>query len=174
MGRSRRLAGLAMAAGMMGSMAVPVMAAEVTPSSNIGTMTVGYTEPSTYTLSIPESVTLKEDAVVSESVGLSNVNVGTKQEVQIKVTEGVTEGNVKLTDVKDSSNIKTSKVSLDSDGKGIAVGDVVATFDGASATNPIAKTGGTLYFSKLGDIPAGTYTGTITFEASIVDITPAS
>lgn len=162
MKRSKKWLGMAMAAVMMGSMAVPVLATGTTSND---TLTVGYTEASTYTLNIPASVTLKETEEVSQSIGLSAINVATTEKVQIKVKSGISNGNVALTDAKDSENKCTSTVSLSSGGAGIGDNAVVAEFEGTGTT---ATMGGTLFFSKLGDIPAGTYSGTITFEAGIV------
>lgn len=162
MKRSKKWLGMAMAAVMMGSMAVPVLATGTTSND---TLKVGYTEPSTFTLNIPASVTLKETEEVSQSIGLSAINVATTEKVQIKVSSGISGGKVTLKDVEDPQNTHTSTVSLTSGGTEIADDAVVAAFEGTSTA---ATTGGTLFFSALGDIPAGTYSGTIMFEAGIV------
>ena len=152
------------AAGVMALSVMPVCAA----NENTGEMEVGYTEASTYTLSIPQSVTLSEEKEVSQNIGISAVNVGTKEKVQIKVSQGISDKKVSLTDVKDSANIAKSTVSLTSGGEGISVDTAVAEFKG---TSTVPTMGGVLYFSPLNDVPAGTYSGTITFSANIVEIT---
>ena len=143
------------------SMAVPVSAADTTPQNN--QVDVKYEEASTFTLTIPADVTLSETEGAKGSVGLSAMNIETTEKVQIKVTEGIANGEVTLTDVKDSTNTCSSKVSLTKGGTGIASDAVIAEFtmDSSSLTAP-------LYFSALGDVPAGTYSGQIVYQASIV------
>ena len=79
------------------------------------------------------------------------------------MTGGITDGKVTLTDVKDPDNTCSSTVSLTEGGEGIASDAVIAEFtmDSTPLTAP-------LYFSALGDVPAGTYSGQITYEAFIV------
>lgn len=166
---SKKWIGVTMAAVITGSMAVPVMASgssePTEPEAENTQLKVGYTEASTYTLSIPAEVTLTEENEVTETISLSAVNVSTTQKVQIKVNSGISDGKVTLTDEADSDNKQYSTVSLVSGGAGIEDNAVVAEFVGTS-TAP--TTGGTLYFSALGEVPAGTYSGTITFTAGIV------
>ncbi len=122
---------------------------------------------STFTLNIPTTVVLKETEVVGASVGLHAINVTSAEKVQIKVKSGITNGEVTLTDTSDSSKNVTSTVSLTNGGAGIADDAVVAEFEGKSI---VPTVGGSLYFSPVGaDADAGLYTGTITFEASIVN-----
>ena len=87
-----------LAAGMV----MPVSAADTKPQGN--SVKVGYEEASTFTLTIPAAVTLSETEGATGSVGLSAMNIETTEKVQIKVTEGITDGKVTLTDVKDSAN----------------------------------------------------------------------
>ena len=155
--RNKMMAGL-FAAALLAGTALPAYA----DSRN---MTVNYTEASTYTLSIPTTVSLLETATVSRIIGVSAVNVATTEQVQIKVSSGISDGKVTLTDTKDAANTISSTVSLTTGGEGIADDAVVAAFEGNSTT---AVSGGTLYFSALGDVYAGSYEGTIVFEASIV------
>lgn len=146
-----------LAAGMV----LPVSAADTeTKTHNIP---VQYEEASTFTLTIPAAVTLSETEGAESSVGLSDMNIETTEKVQIKVTGGITDGKVTLTDVKDPDNTCSSTVSLREGGAGIASDAVIAEFTmgSTSLTAP-------LYFSALGNVPAGTYSGQITYEASIV------
>ncbi len=162
--KKKLVAGI-MSAMLVAGMVMPVSAAEGDTPTQTKEFSVEYEEPSTFILSIPASVTLKEDAEVSENIGLSDINVSTSEKVQIKVTSGISGGNVTLTDAADDTNTCTAKVSLMSGREGIDDNAVVAEFEGTSTT---ATTGGTLYFSQLGNVPAGTYRGQINFEASIV------
>ncbi|MCD8104144.1 MAG: hypothetical protein LUF35_03860 [Lachnospiraceae bacterium] len=155
--RNKMMAGL-FAAALLAGTALPAYA-------EYRDMTVSYIEASTYTLSIPATVNLSETEEVSAVIGVSDVNIATTEQVQIKISSGVSSGKVTLTDTKDAANTISSTVSLTTGGEGIADDAVVAAFEGASTT-PVS--GGTLYFSALGDVYAGSYEGTIVFEASIV------
>lgn len=158
--KKKIIAGM-MAAVLAAGMVMPVSAADTTPQEN--SVKVGYEEASTFTLTIPAAVTLSETEGATGSVGLSAMNIETTEKVQIKVTEGITDGKVTLTDVKDSANTCSSTVSLTEGGTGIASDAVIAEFtmDSALLTAP-------LYFSALGEVPAGTYSGQIVYQASIV------
>lgn len=164
MGKIRK--NLKAAAGILAALvaagAVTAYAAE--PQS--GKTTVQYTKvyDSTFTLNIPATVTLSETEEVTETTGLSAIKVANDEKVQIKVASGITDGKVTLNDSAAGTSV-SSTVSLDGT-TAIGANEVVAEFEGTSTTPTI---GGTLHFSAVGtDVDAGTYTGTITFEASIV------
>lgn len=151
------------AAGVMALGVMPVCAEDAKTDS----MSVEYTKASSFMLNIPLNVGLSERREVeSLPIGVSQINVGTKEKVQIKVSDGISNGQVSLKDKKDEDNIVKSTVSLQSGGTQISDNEVVAEFEGSNQT---ATKGGKLYFSALGDVPAGTYNGTITFSASIVN-----
>lgn len=159
--KKKMIAGM-MTAVLAAGMVMPVSAADTQTQENH--VNVGYEEASTFTLTIPAAVTLSETEGAEGSVGLSAMNIETTEKVQIKVTEGIANGEVTLTDVKDSTNTCSSTVSLTEGGEGIASDAVIAEFtmDSSSLTAP-------LYFSSLGeDVPAGTYSGQIVYQASIV------
>lgn len=165
MKKNRVIAG-AMGVMMLGAMVMPVSAAGTGDTEALtGNVNVKYEEPSTFTLTIPADLTLSQDTGAQREIGLSAINVSTTEKVQIKITNGISEGKVTLTDVDDSKNTCASTVSLSENGEGIANDAVIAEFKGTSTT---AALGGTLHFSALGDVPAGTYSGQITFQASIV------
>ncbi|MDO4274114.1 MAG: hypothetical protein Q4D16_10615 [Eubacteriales bacterium] len=154
----------AVAVGMLSAGTMTAYAAE----PQTGSTTVQYTksQESSFVLSIPQSVTLSDTEEVSKTVGVTAISVADSEKVQIKVTEGITNGAVTLTDKAISKEV-SSKVSLtkNNTGEGIKSDDVVAEFEGTSTT---ATTGGTLYFAPVGeDAEVGTYEGTITFSASI-------
>lgn len=164
-GAARRAIAGVMAMGLLAGGALTAYAAE-----NTGSMTVQYTKEdvstSTFTLNIPKSVTLSETAEVSENVGLSAIDVKDTEKVEIKVASGITNGKVELTEASDANNAIHSTVSLTSGGAGIADNAVVAAFSNNTIT-PDADTG-TLYFSAIEEnVNPGTYSGIITFTASI-------
>lgn len=159
--KKKMIAGI-MAAMMTAGMVMPVSAADTTENPNTKSTTVGYVEPSTFTLSIPSAVTLEEDGQVSDEIGLSAINVSTTEKVQIEVTDGIANGQVTLVDVNDPDNACYSTVSMDGT-TGINLNAPIAEF--TQESTPLLVP---IYFSALGDVPAGTYSGTITFQASIV------
>lgn len=160
---TKGLAGV-LAAGMIAGGALTAYAA----NSQTGSMSVTFTKEapeSTFTLSIPSTVTLSETEEVTEKVGLSAISVADNEKVQIKVASGITDGKVTLNDSTAGTSV-SSTVSVNGQD---AIGNnaVVAEFEGTSTT---ATIGGTLHFSAVGtDAKVGNYTGTITFEASIVN-----
>lgn len=150
-----------MVAVMTAGMVMPVSADTGTSSEDI---TVGYEEESTYMLSVPRDVTLSEDAVTTGTVGLSTINVSTTEKVQITVTSGISsEGAVTLTDTNDSENTCTSIVRLAQGGTPLTSDAVIAEF--TMDSDPLTAN---LYFDPLGNVPAGTYSGQIVYQASIV------
>lgn len=166
-GAARRTIAGVMAMGLLAGGALTAYAAE-----NTGSMTVQYTKEdvsaSTFTLSIPKDVTLSETAEVTENVGLSAIDVKDTEKVEIKVSSGITGGKVELTKETDASSTIHSTVSLTSGGNGIADNAVVASFSNNTTTADAGT--GTLYFSAIEEtVEPGTYSGNITFEASIVN-----
>lgn len=164
-GTAKKIMATAMAVGMLAASTLTAYAADQS-----GSMKVQYTKVrnSSFVLSIPESVTLQVSSEVNKQVGVSSINVEPDEKVQIKVSDGIENGKVILTDSGNTSKTVSSKVSLTSNntGNGINIDDVVAEFEGNST---IATREGTLYFSSVGaGIAAGEYSGVITFEASIV------
>lgn len=153
-----------LAVGMIAGGALTVYAAD----PQTGSMSVTYTKEkpeSTFTLSIPSTVTLSETETVTEEVGLSAISVADDEKVQIKVATGITDGKVTLNDSTAGTSV-SSTVSLNGQ-DAIENNGVVAEFEGTSTTPTI---GGTLHFSAVGtNAEVGNYTGTITFEASIVN-----
>lgn len=159
---------LKVAAGILAALVAAGAVTAYAAESQTGSMSVKFTKEapdSTFTLSIPTTVELSETAEVTEKVGLSAISVADTEKVQIKVASGITDGKVTLNDSAAGTSV-SSTVSLDGT-TAIGANEVVAEFEGTSTTPTI---GGTLHFSAVGtDVDAGTYTGTITFEASIVN-----
>ena len=165
MRKSRMMAGV-LSVMMMGAMALPVSAAN-------DTMTVEYSQQTTYTLSIPATITLSADeAKQATSIGVSEVNTAPDKKVQVSIKSGITNNQVELTRTGDSTTKVVSDVT-DKDNQAVSNGTVVAEFQDMS-TDPITTGTGILNFSAIrdnadGTVKAGSYTGTITFEASVVD-----
>lgn len=169
-------------AGMLGAAlltAMPVYAAENEPKKEEKNVTVNYTQVSTYTLSIPASIDLSASSAETEAIGVSEVNIEPGKKLQIKIKSGITEKHqVELARESDSNTKVVSDVT-DSSKKPVSNGDVVAEFQNMS-TAPIAGAGtNVLNFSAVADsaggtVKAGKYSGTIVFEAVIVDVPAAA
>lgn len=165
MTKARRAIAGVMAMGLLAGGALTAYAADDT-----GSMTVQYTKEdvstSTFTLNIPKEVTLSETDVVPKEVGLSAIDVKDTEKVEIKVESGITDGKVELAEATDTSSTIHSTVSLTSGGAGITDNAVVASF--SSGTLEADEGTGTLYFSAIEEtVEPGTYSGIITFTASI-------
>lgn len=166
MKKSRMMAGV-LSVMMMGAMALPVSAAN-------DTMTVEYSQQTTYTLSIPATITLSADqASKAENIGVSAVNTAPDKKVQVSIKNGITNNNqVELTRTGDGTTKVVSDVT-DKDNQVVSNGTVVAEFQDMS-TDPIKTGTGILNFSAIkdsagGTVKAGNYAGTIVFEASVVN-----
>lgn len=153
-------------------MAVPVGATSSDPNDSLD---VEYTLNSSYTLSIPETVTLTADGG-SATVGVDAVNTTPTEKVQVKISSGINESNqVTLTRSNDSRNTTVVSEVTDSNGNKLSDGSVVAEFqDTETKAIDGAYGDGTLNFGEIADsngetVKAGSYTGTIVFEASIVE-----
>lgn len=159
--KKKWIAGM-MSAALIAGMALPVYASQTDTKS----LYVKYEEPSTFTMSIPQDVTLSKESGTTGTIELSAINVAANKKVEIRVTEGITDGKVTLTDENDTNNTCSATVSLEEGGTGVDPNAPIAEFTNASP-EPLTVT---LYFSALGnDITAGTYKGTITYQGSIVN-----
>lgn len=160
-----------MITGLLGVMAAAAMALPVSAADD--TMTVQYSQATTYTLSIPATITLSENqAAQAENIGVSAVNTEPGKKVQVKVSSGITNNQVELVRTGDTTTKVVSDVT-DKDGNKVSNGFVVAEFQDMSTT-PITAGTGILNFSAIrdsagGTVKAGSYTGTIVFEASVED-----
>lgn len=122
---------------------------------------VSYSQSSSYVLSIPDTIELNSASSKSLAIGVQNVNTTPEQKVQVKAS-GLTNGKVTLTRASKGDTIQVT-VSKSENGSGISDTDVLAEFQDQSTT---AVSGGTIWFAAVGNVPAGTYSGTITFTGS--------
>lgn len=150
----KRIAGL-MSLLVVGAMTAPVQAE---------TTTMNYSQTSTYTLSIPSTVTLSATQAQSLQIGASAVNTTPTQKVQVKCTAGIdASGDATLT--RTGGGTAKVRISKTSGGTGITTSTVFAEFQDQSTT--ALSGGGTIYFSAVGNVNAGTYSGTVTFTGSL-------
>lgn len=141
-----------------------IVAGTMATSVHAETTTMNYSQTSTYTLSIPSTVMLSATQVQSLEIGASAVNTIPTQKVQVKCTAGIdTNGNATLT--RTGGGTTKVRISKTSGGTGINTSTVLAEFQDQSTT--ALSGGGTIYFSAVGNVNAGTYTGTVTFTGSL-------
>lgn len=138
-------------------------------------MSVSYAKETTYTLTIPNKITLSSTSATNTSdsgkIGVKEVNTTPDQKVQIKIQSGITDGKIELTRTEDAAT-KVSSDITDKDNQIVTNNTVIAEFQGTSI-NPIIEGTGVFNFSAITDtkgdiVKAGNYTGTLVFEASVV------
>ena len=137
------------------SLSVTAFAAEIKPeTSPAGSTTITYSVAPMYTVTIPASVTLGNDATVSAS-GVK-VAKGSQVVVKISGTSEAGEGAELAYTVKNGATT-------------IGVGDAILTVNPDSATDGSGASGSaTLTFTLDDTIKyAGIYTGTVTFTVSV-------
>lgn len=134
-------------------------------------MTVNYTQGNVYIINIPQNVALQQQTETTAQITGKSMNIEPNKAAQVRVSSGITDGAVSLTLTDGGAEDKvTSTVSLTSGGEGITSDTVVAEFSGQSL-DPATGTG-TLYFAGLpADMKAGSWTGQLTFQVSLVDVT---
>ena len=152
-------------------MVMPVSAAE---NQTDDQMTVEYEQVSTYTLHIPASVDLTAEGG-NEKVGVSQVNTKPGEKLQVKIKSGINGSSQVELGRENDSNTKVVSLVTDSKGNSMNNGSIVAEFQGMSTTAITTGTAGdgTLNFGAIkdstgGTVKAGTYTGVIVFEGSMV------
>lgn len=161
-------AGMIVGAAML--TALPVCAVENEEKD----MPVEYSQDTTYTLSIPQSITLSAtDAKQATSIGVSAVNTTPTEKVQVTIKSGITNHQVELEREKDTATKVVSTVT-DYQGSEVSNETVVAEFQDMSTTPVAGADTNVLNFSAVkdsenGTVKAGSYSGTIVFEASVVD-----
>ena len=163
-------AGMIVGAAML--TALPVCAVENEEKD----MPVEYSQDTTYTLSIPQSITLSAtDSKQAASIGVSAVNTTPTEKVQVTIKSGITNHQVELSRENDDSTKVVSTVT-DYQGSEVSNETVVAEFQDMSMTPAAGADTNVLNFSKVVDgedsqntVKAGSYSGTIVFEAKVVD-----
>ena len=149
----RKLIAGAMGILMMGATVFPVQAKDVS---------VIYTEPNTYTLTIPDSIDLNSTA--SPKIEVSEVNLAPGTKIDISITDGI-EDNGAVTLTRDDNNA-TAQTILSVSQTPVKPNTVFATF--------IADGSVSLDFSEVtapdgGTAKAGTYKGNLIFHVDAPD-----
>ena len=130
-------------------------------------MSVSYSQATTYTLSIPQSIDLSKDSsITSQEIGVSAVNTAPTEKVQVKIKDGITDGKVTLIRKDDSATTVVSSVTQDR--KTVNNGSVIAEFQDTDISPVKTIDFSAIEDSKGEEVKAGTYNGTITFEGTVV------
>ena len=163
-----------------GAAAVMMALAAVPFSVYAEDMTVTYTQPQTYTLSIPASITINEDGTTDDDskIGVSEANIDdTTSELQINISANSVTlnrvGDAAGAEKKIKTDVTITSTAAPADtlsGAGLTSTTVIGAYTGVIDT---LTTNQTIQFSAIEDadddgaINAGTYNGTLTFTASI-------
>lgn len=152
-------------AAMMSAMLIAGTVLPVSAADQNGSITVTYNEASSYEVTIP-ATSLNSTKV--QTVQATSVNIAPGLKLQVTVT-GLTNGVLTLTR-DDEQATTTTTVSTDADGQYPIGGDtVIAEFAGRS-NECINGTTGKLYFSDVSaNTAAGSYSGSITYQLSVVE-----
>lgn len=171
---TRKIVAGAMGAAML--LAAPVYAD--TPESE-KQMTVEYTVPDTYTLSIPANITLDEKSGATDTLGVASANIQPGKVLNIKITTNTAllkrNGDTTGSEKKVTSAIAVGQTDISTATSANPV--TISTYKGTITQETKNKT---ITFEKPEDadgdgiIEAGTYTGTIVFVAKIEDVQGAN
>lgn len=170
---TRKIVAGAMGAAMLA--AIPVYAANKESEQ----MTVQYTVPDTYNLSIPANITLDEKDGVTKNLGVASANIQPGKVLNIKITAST--ALLKRTgDAEGSEKKVTSAITVGQTDISTATSDTPVTIGTYEGTITQETKNKTITFEKPEDadgdgiIEAGTYTGTIVFVAKIEDVQGAN
>ncbi len=161
----KKLIAIILTLAMVSAMSVTAFAASDPQTNNTQDMTVTATSYSTFVYSIPETLEVTS-AKTSFTVGITNYDLADGYSIQFTTYQGNTDKLFTMTNNAD--NTKTANLQLFDDSAAFVDGDILATFsksdlDGGTNTK-------TLYagFADNQNIPAGTYTGVVSFRIDIV------
>ena len=144
----KRIIALVLALVMMVGVSMVAFAADDTKYT-----TVSYTKDQSYTWSVPASITADGEVASNFNVTASNVYIADGKKLTISITSGIVNDN---------------KVTLSCGDDEITA---VVTFNGVTVSAGTQSGGATLIVAEpTGVTKAGTYTGTLTFTANVVDI----
>ena len=145
------------------SLSVTAFAAEIKPeTSPAGSTTITYSVAPMYTVTIPASVTLGNDATVSAS----GVKVAKGSQVVVKISGTSEAGNAFKVKTGEGAELA---YTVKNGTKAIGVGDAILTVNPDSAIDGSGASGSATLTFTLNDTVkyAGIYTGTVTFTVSV-------
>ena len=144
------------------SLSVTAFAADITPDNKTSSTTITYSVAPMYTVTIPASVTLGNDATVAAS----GVKVAKGSQVVVKISGTSEDDNAFKVRTGEGAELA---YTVKNGTKAINVGDAILTVNPDSATDGSGASGSaTLTFTLDDTIKyAGIYTGTVTFTVSV-------
>ncbi|WP_104804144.1 hypothetical protein [Blautia marasmi] len=161
----------------VGIMIMTMTAAAAMPVSAAATdkdMTIRYTEPNAWMVSIPQT-TINSDTDVEKSLEVTQINIEPGKKLQVKIGQNngqdIIDGVVILNRTDNKAAVKTN-VSMDKEGKNkVSTDSVIAEFQ---AEETVPTYGGSIFFSAVyadaGEVKAGDYSGTMTYKMEVADI----
>ena len=165
----KKILTVALVCAMMSAAAITVNAEPITPQTSDpknGSTDVSYQVDPTYTITIPESVTLSKDNTVNADITAADVLLEKGKNITVTLTgaSNTTTANATTFNAKNNTSVATYTITAGS--TAVALGDEVASFttDGTQdLTFSVANTTGVIY--------AGAHTETLTFTVAVEDNT---
>ena len=139
---------------MVMGMGTAAFAQTDTESGKTQTTTVNYTKTQTYTWSVPATITAGHETNGSGTVEASEVYIGYGKKLTIDITAGLSDGKITLTSAAAGNDTATATVTFTA----LTVNAGADNFEG-STTLTVAAPDDFKY--------AATYTGTLTFTATV-------
>ena len=167
----KKILTIALVCAMMSAAAITVNAAPITPQTSDpknGSTDVSYQVDPTYTITIPESVTLSKDSTVTADITAADVLLEKGKKINVTLTgaSNTTTANATTFNAKNNTSVATYTITAGS--TAVELGGEVASF-AADGTQ-------TLTFSAANTddiIFAGAHTETLTFTIAVAVVPPA-
>ena len=163
----KKIITIALVCAMMSGAVITANAATITPQTSDpknGSTDVSYQVDPTYTITIPESVTLSKDSTVNADITAADVFLEKGKKITVTLTgaSNTTTANATTFNAKNNTSVATYTITAGKNS--VALGGEVASFttDGTQA----------LTFSKANTtdvIYAGAHTETLTFTIAVAD-----
>ena len=165
----KKILTVALVCAMMSAAAITANAAPITPQTSDpknGSTDVSYQVDPTYTITIPESVTLSKDSTVNANITAADVLLENGKKITVTLT-GASNTTGEGTDTFNAKNNESvATYTIAAGNNSVTLGGEVASFttDGTQdLTFSVANTTGVIY--------AGAHTETLTFTVAVKDNT---
>ena len=126
------------------------------------TVTVTFTQTESYTWEVPASITAGAAAPTEDNVKASNVYIPYGKTLTISITSGLNDGKITLADTASGASSNTVQATVTFEGVSVNAGTTAGGGAKLSVAEPESVT------------KAGTYSGTLTFTAAVVDQTASN
>lgn len=148
-----------------------IAATTVTAFAETQSTNVTYEVSPTYTVTIPQSVTISSDTkTTTATISAENVVVANGKQVQVALTDTTKTTGGESFALQTTEGAEITYTVTKGDNTNVSIGDAVLQVNPKDADNGSA----TLTLTAPNSVTyAGTYTGTMTFTISLVDVTTA-